>query len=63
MRASEGTRGGTLKLADGKTETIARTDIVRFESNGASLMPEGLEQDLKLQDMADLIHFLKNWRY
>ena len=28
-----------------------------------SLMPEGLEQNLSLQDMADLLSFIKNWRY
>jgi hypothetical protein len=26
-------------------------------------MPEGLEKSLSLQDVADLIGFLKNWRY
>jgi len=26
-------------------------------------MPEGLEKDIPMQDMADLISFIKNWRY
>jgi hypothetical protein len=26
-------------------------------------MPEGLEKDIPMQDMADLISFVKNWRY
>ncbi len=26
-------------------------------------MPEGMEEDLTLQEMADLLDYLKNWRY
>ncbi|MDG2471266.1 MAG: c-type cytochrome [Pirellulaceae bacterium] len=42
---------------------IPRKEIQRMGSTGKSLMPVGLEQDLTLQQMADLISFLKNWRY
>jgi hypothetical protein len=52
-----------LRQAEGKTETLSRTDIESIQSTGLSLMPEGLERDLSLQDMADLIAFIKNWRY
>ena len=34
-----------------------------MESNGLSLMPEGLEKNIPHQDMADVITFVKNWRY
>jgi putative heme-binding domain-containing protein len=53
----------TFRQAENKTETLARTDIASLRSTGVSLMPEGLEQNLSLQDMADLLSFIKNWRY
>lgn len=53
----------TLKLPDGKTQSILKTAIESMESNGVSLMPEGLERTVPHQDMADVISFVKNWRY
>jgi putative membrane-bound dehydrogenase-like protein len=51
----------TLKLrrAEGIEETLLRSQIDRVRSTGQSLMAEGLEQGLSLQDMADLIAFLR----
>jgi putative heme-binding domain-containing protein len=51
----------TLKLrrAQGVEETLLRSEIDQVRSTGQSLMPEGLEQGLNLQDMADLIAFLR----
>jgi putative membrane-bound dehydrogenase-like protein len=53
----------TLKLPDGKTLSILKTAIESMESNGVSLMPEGLERTVPHQDMADVISYVKNWRY
>jgi putative membrane-bound dehydrogenase-like protein len=53
----------TLKQPEGKVLTVVRGDIDDIHSNGVSLMPEGLEKNVSLQDMADLISFIKNWRY
>jgi putative membrane-bound dehydrogenase-like protein len=53
----------TLKRAEGQTDTILRTDIEDIQSSGISLMPEGLERTISIADMADLLAFLKNWRY
>lgn len=53
----------TLKQPEGKVLTLARGDIEEIHSNGVSLMPEGLEKNISLADMADLISFIKNWRY
>ncbi len=51
----------TLKLrrAEGVEETLLRSEIDQVRSTGQSLMPEGLEQGLGLQDIADLIAFLR----
>jgi putative heme-binding domain-containing protein len=61
--ASESAAGLTLKRENGQTETILRADIEEVRSTGLSLMPEGLEKSLTPQDVADLIRFLKEWRY
>jgi putative heme-binding domain-containing protein len=53
----------TFKLPEAKTVALLRTDIDELRSNGISLMPDGLEKNVTKQDMADVIGFLKNWRY
>lgn len=53
----------TLKQAEGKTISLLRADIDEIRSSGTSLMPDGLERNIPLADMADLLSFIKNWRY
>jgi putative heme-binding domain-containing protein len=53
----------TLRQPEGKTLVVSRSDIEQLKSTGLSLMPEGLEKNIPHQDMADLIAFIKNWRY
>ena len=48
----------TLRQPEGKQETVLRQDIDSLTSSGKSLMPEGLEQKVSPQEMADLIGFL-----
>ncbi len=61
--AAETSTSVTLKQQEGKTETLRRDEIDELHNNGISFMPEGLEKDIPQQDMADLISFIKNWRY
>ncbi|HEV3261576.1 MAG TPA: PVC-type heme-binding CxxCH protein [Gemmataceae bacterium] len=49
----------TLIGQDGKRQVILRTDLESLSSTGKSAMPEGLEKDIKHQDMADLIVYLR----
>jgi putative membrane-bound dehydrogenase-like protein len=51
--------GVTLRRAGGEESTIARRDIAEIKAWPASLMPEGIENNLKAQDFADLLEFLK----
>jgi putative heme-binding domain-containing protein len=53
----------TIRLPEGKEETILRTDVDELKSSGLSLMPVGVEKTITVEQMADLIAFLKNWRY
>ncbi len=61
--SSETATSVTLKQPEGKTVTIPRGDIEEIRSTGLSLMPDGLEKKITHQQMADLISFVKNWRY
>jgi putative membrane-bound dehydrogenase-like protein len=56
--AAETATGITLRRANDVQETILRQAIEEITSTGKSLMPEGLEQKLSLQDMADLLKLL-----
>ena len=59
MLASQSATSVTLKREENKTETILRANIDELRSTGKSLMPEGFEQKIDKQSMADLIGFLQ----
>jgi putative heme-binding domain-containing protein len=61
--ATETATSITLKQPEGKTVLILRQEIDELRSSGVSLMPEGLEKNISVEQMADLIAFIKNWRY
>jgi hypothetical protein len=42
---------------------LGKGEIQAIKSSGVSLMPEGIEGQLDEQAMADLIGYIKNWRY
>ena len=48
----------TVRQPFGAARTFSRSNIVRMQGLEQSLMPEGLEEGLSLQDMADLLQFL-----
>jgi putative heme-binding domain-containing protein len=49
----------TLVQSGGVQEKILRSDVAEMRASGLSLMPEGLEQNMSPQDLADLIAYLK----
>jgi putative heme-binding domain-containing protein len=53
----------TLKRAENQTDVVLRQDIEEIVSTGVSLMPEGVEKAVSIDEMRDLLAFLKNWRY
>ena len=48
-----------LKQAEGKQQIIPRGKIDLLKASGKSLMPEGVEKEITIQQMADLLKFLK----
>jgi putative membrane-bound dehydrogenase-like protein len=61
--ATETASSITLLRAENQTEIVLRQDIDEIASTGQSLMPEGLEKNISVDEMADLLRFLKEWRY
>lgn len=56
--AEESAASLTLKRAEGVTETVLRRDLAQLSGSGLSLMPDGLESAVSVEQMADLIAFL-----
>ena len=53
----------TLTSPGGESVTLPRSEVLELRSEGVSLMPAGLEHQVSEPQMADLIAFLKGWRY
>ena len=49
----------TLARANGETDTVIRTQIREIRTEGRSLMPDGLEQGLDADGLADLLAYLR----
>lgn len=49
----------TIRQAYGKENAINRSNIQKMQSQGQSLMPEGLEAGLKPQDLANLMEYIE----
>jgi putative heme-binding domain-containing protein len=50
----------TLRTAFGTDESILRTNITSLTNTGRSLMPDGLEQSITKEELAQLIAYLKS---
>jgi putative membrane-bound dehydrogenase-like protein len=53
----------TLKNQQASGLVLSKREIEAIKPSGVSLMPEGIEAQLDAQAMADLVGYLKNWRY
>jgi len=53
----------TLRQQDGGTVVLLDDEIEELTTGGVSFMPVGLERAIAVPQMADLIAFLKGWRY
>ncbi|MDC0936233.1 c-type cytochrome [Pirellulales bacterium] len=52
----------TLKNAQGKEEVILRNEIDALQNTGSSLMPSGIEKELDVHKMADVLSFVRAQR-
>lgn len=60
MLVAESANSITLRRAEGAEDTLLRKDLISLESQGSSLMPEGLEESISPQDLADILDFILN---
>lgn len=58
--AGETTQSVTLRREEGKQDTIRRDDIEELRATGKSIMPDGLEEKLTPDQLADLLEFLRH---
>lgn len=58
MIRSENANSVTIQRPDGSSATVQRIDIEDLRNTGLSFMPEGLEKEINLQAMADLLAYL-----
>ncbi len=49
----------TLKQPEGRQVSVDRSEIEELRSSNRSLMPEGIEKDVSIQQMADVLAFLR----
>ncbi len=52
-----------LKSQNNTRHVLQRNQLQELKATGISMMPEGIEAQLDAQSMADLIAFIKGWRY
>jgi putative heme-binding domain-containing protein len=50
----------TIRMMGGIEKTLQRAEIKGSSSSGQSLMPEGLETGMNVEDMADLISYIES---
>jgi putative heme-binding domain-containing protein len=60
LMISETAEAVILRQAEGKQEVVARSQIEEIRASGKSLMPEGVEKEVSIQQMADLLAYLKS---
>jgi putative heme-binding domain-containing protein len=58
--AAESATSVTLRRDQGAEDTVLRIDIDEMRASSRSLMPEGLEKEITVQEMADLIGYLRD---
>lgn len=58
MITAESSTAITLTRQEGARDTVLRVDVDTLQSTGVSLMPEGLEEKIDVQTMADIITYL-----
>ncbi len=62
LLASETSTSITLKSQDGREQVLLRSRLENFRSTSKSLMPEGFEKDMSVQDLADVIAYTQRPR-
>ena len=60
LLSGENSESVTLRQPEGREVTVLRSEIEELRSTSKSLMPEGIEKEVSVEQMADILAFLKN---
>ena len=60
MIAGETANSLTIRQPDGREETVLRLHVDELRGTGLSFMPEGLEKQIDVAGMADLLVYLNS---
>jgi putative heme-binding domain-containing protein len=60
VMAAESATSVTLRRDQWAEDTVLRMDIDEMQTSSKSLMPEGLEKEITVQEMANLIGYLRD---
>lgn len=52
----------TVRESEGRTTTVSRDELEEIRPTGVSFMPEGIDKDIDVTTMTNLLAFLKRWR-
>ncbi len=63
MVAEETADAIVIRSSENRRTVVPREEVAQFKATGVSMMPDGLEAQIDPQAMADLIAFIKGWRY
>jgi putative membrane-bound dehydrogenase-like protein len=63
MIAEETSDAVVLRGQNNTRHILQRSQLQELRATGVSLMPEGIESQVDQQSMADLIAYIKGWRY
>jgi putative heme-binding domain-containing protein len=63
MVAEETADAIVIRGPENRRTVVGRHEVAELKATGVSMMPEGLETQIDQQAMADLIAFIKGWRY
>lgn len=58
VMANQGPVTVTLRRSEGEEDTISRSQIASLRSLGVSAMPEGVQEDITVRQMTDLLEYL-----
>ena len=60
VMANQSATAVTLRRRKGEQDTVLRSNIAELRALSVSAMPENLEESINLQQMSDLLEFLKS---
>ena len=59
---SEKANALTIQQSTGQQTQVSKDEVIKMQSNPVSIMPNGLDEAMSEQDLADVVKYLKSLR-